>query len=38
MPDIKKLEAINDWFESQQEVDVEKDLERVQEVKLVKVD
>ncbi len=34
---LKKLEEINDWFESQQEVDVEKGLEKVKEgVELVK--
>lgn len=34
---LKKLEEINDWFENQEEVDVEKGLEKVKEgVKLVK--
>ena len=34
---LKKLEEINDWFENQDEVDVEQGLEKVKEgVKLVK--
>ena len=34
---LKKLEEINDWFENQQEVDVENGLEKVKAgVKLVK--
>lgn len=34
---LKKLEEINDWFENQEEVDVEQGLEKVKEgVKLVK--
>lgn len=34
---LKKLEEINDWFEGQDEVDVEQGLEKVKEgVKLVK--
>ena len=34
---LRKLEEINDWFESQQEIDVENGLEKVKEgVKLVK--
>lgn len=34
---LKKLEEINDWFENQEEVDVEQGLEKVREgVKLVK--
>ena len=34
---LKKLEEINEWFEEQEEVDVEKGLEKVKEgVKLVK--
>lgn len=34
---LKKLEEINDWFENQQEVDIEQGLEKVKEgVKLVK--
>lgn len=34
---LKKLEAITDWFESQQEIDVEKGLEKVKEgVQLIK--
>lgn len=28
---LKKLEAITDWFEQQEEVDVEKALEKVKE-------
>lgn len=35
---LKKLEEINAWFENQEEVDVEKGLEKVKEgVALVKV-
>lgn len=34
---LQELEGINDWFESQEEVDVEKGLEKVREgAKLVK--
>ena len=34
---LKKLEKIVDWFESQEEVDIEKGLEKVKEgVKLIK--
>lgn len=34
---LKKLEEINDWFENQEEIDVEAGLEKVKEgVKLVK--
>lgn len=34
---LKKLEELNDWFDNQQEVDVEKGLEKVKEgAKLVK--
>lgn len=34
---LKKLEEINAWFENQEEIDVEKGLEKVKEgVKLVK--
>lgn len=34
---LKKLEEINDWFENQEEIDVEKGLEKVKEgTKLVK--
>lgn len=34
---LKKLEAINTWFENQEEIDVEKGLEKVKEgAKLVK--
>lgn len=34
---LKKLEKIVDWFESQEEIDVEKGLEKVKEgVKLIK--
>lgn len=34
---LKKLEAITDWFENQQEIDVEKGLEKVKEgVQLIK--
>ena len=34
---LKKLESITEWFNSQQEVDVEKGLEKVKEgVQLVK--
>lgn len=28
---LKKLEKINDWFENQQEVDVEQGLEKIKE-------
>lgn len=35
---LKKLEEINAWFETQEEIDVEKGLEKVKEgAKLVKV-
>lgn len=35
---LKKLEKIVNWFESQEEIDVEKGLEKVKEgVKLIKV-
>ena len=35
---LKKLEEINAWFENQEEIDVEKGLEKVKEgTKLVKV-
>lgn len=35
---LKKLEAISEWFNDQQEVDVEKGLEKVKEgAKLVKL-
>lgn len=34
---LKKLEAITEWFESQEEIDVEKALEKVKEgVSLIK--
>lgn len=34
---LKKLEEISEWFDSQQEIDVEKGLEKVKEgVKLIK--
>jgi exonuclease VII small subunit len=35
---LKKLEAISDWFDNQEEVDVEKGLEKVKEgVELIKL-
>lgn len=35
---LKKLEEITEWFENQQDVDVEKGLEKVKEgVKLIKL-
>ena len=35
---LKKLEAISDWFDNQEEVDVEKGLEKVKEgVELIKI-
>lgn len=34
---LKKLEEINEWFNSQEEIDVEKGLEKVREgVRLIK--
>lgn len=35
---LKKLEEINGWFDSQEEIDVEKGLEKVKEgAKLIKI-